>query len=78
MKISLTGLKDKTITNGTVSGCTFTGTVNVNQYQAGGIVGYNAGSGTVIGCYNSGSITSTNDYAGGIVGYIGYEDSVTS
>lgn len=55
---------------GTVSGCTFTGSVTTYFYDAGGIVGSNRG--TVIGCSNSGTITSlqNDDSAGGIVGYM--------
>ena len=57
---------------GTVSGCTFTGSVTTSSYGAGGIVGSN--SGTVIGCSNSGTITSeyssSGALVGGIVGYM--------
>ena len=53
---------------GTVSGCTFAGTVNVNNFGTGGVVGDNKG--TVIGCSNNGTITATEGYAGGIVGYM--------
>lgn len=55
---------------GTVSGCTFTGSVTTDSYGAGGIVSSNGG--TVIGCSNSGTITSLQNDAspGGIVGYM--------
>ncbi len=53
---------------GTVSGCTFTGSVTTDSYAAGGIVGSNKG--TVIGCSNSGTINSENDESGGVVGYM--------
>lgn len=55
---------------GTVSGCTFTGSVTTIYDGAGGIVGSNRG--TVIGCSNSGTITSLeiDGNAGGIVGYM--------
>lgn len=54
---------------GTVSGCTFTGSVTTDSYGAGGIVGSNGG--TVIGCSNSGTINSENGESGGVVGYMG-------
>lgn len=53
---------------GTVSGCTFTGSVTTDSYAAGGIVSDNRG--TVIGCSNSGTINSENDESGGVVGYM--------
>lgn len=54
---------------GTVSGCTFKGTVTTENYGCGGIVGHDGG-GTVVGCINYGTITGSTDYAGGIVGYV--------
>ena len=73
------------LNNGTVSGCSNTGSVAISgtgssdaDYHCGGIVGYN--SGTVIGCINKGAVSiSTNgrNYAGGIVGGAESDASVT-
>ncbi|MBQ8673167.1 MAG: hypothetical protein IJ511_03820 [Bacteroides sp.] len=62
---------------GTVSGCTFKGTVTTDIYGCGGIVGSN--SGTVVGCINYGTVSSSStnsaypSYPGGIVGYMGID-----
>ncbi len=56
--------------NGSVSYCDNSGTVNANSYS-GGIVGYESGSGSVSYCNNSGSISAYDESScsGGIVGY---------
>lgn len=56
------------INAGTVSGCTFVGSVTTSDFCAGGIVGCNYN--VVIGCSNDGRITSDKKWAGGIVGHM--------
>lgn len=51
--------------SGTISDCTFKGSVNGTTYFVGGIVGKNFGS--VTGCRNEGTVSGI-EYAGGIVG----------
>ena len=57
--------------DGTVSGCSVSGTIEstADSYNAGGVVAHN--SGTVTACYNSADVKNTqnNAYVGGVVGY---------
>ena len=55
------------INHGTISNCTFEGTISADQ-KAGGIVGRNGLYGIVIACTSSGDITASSA-TGGIVGY---------
>lgn len=54
------------INNGTISGCSVSGSVTTlaSGYFVGGIVGTN--NGTVTGCYNLATLTGVNNYVGGI------------
>ncbi len=58
--------------HGTISGCTFSGSVTCEDNGAGGIVGFNRG--TIEGCSNAGTIkageSAEEDSAGGIAGYM--------
>lgn len=58
--------------SGTISNCSFSGTVWAENNKAGGIVGNQSG-GSIISCSVTGSqttIVANNDCAGGIVGYL--------
>lgn len=66
---------DGTLTDGTLTACTNTGTVKgstgSNSYT-GGVAGYTGGSSTLIACTNTGTVTGStgsNSDTGGIVGY---------
>lgn len=92
----IVGLADgktaNTKSSGSISNCTFSGTIKVNSDNsistygsyAGGIVGSNGKNGnnanypglTVENCTNNGKITGNAVYMGGIVGANGYQDTV--
>lgn len=58
---------------GTISGCTFTGSVTCTRYNVGSIAGKNFG--TITGCRNNGTVTG-GENAGGIVGLNDTDGSV--
>ncbi len=62
------------INEGTVTGCSFSGTVKGTDRYVGGVVGWND-QGTVENCYNTGTVEGSSVYVGGVVGY-GYDGTV--
>ncbi len=51
---------------GTVTGCSFSGTVTGTNRYVGGVVGRSEG--TVKNCYNTGTVAGSSSYVGGVVG----------
>ena len=62
------GIAGHIATGASITGCSFSGTVESSSY-AGGIAGYANGSGGIAACYSAGEVKSTGSYAGGIAGY---------
>ncbi len=62
--------------NGTITNCSFDGTLSTTNSYIGGIVGNN--SGTVTNCINNADITVAGTYAGGVIGYGSSSSDITN
>ncbi len=61
---------------GTVTNCSFDGTLSMTSSYVGGIVGNNFG--TVTNCINSADIIEAGNYAGGVIGYNSSSSDITN